>query len=395
MRFPLLITSLHIAMKVPACRFCMWLFSVPTVRFGPRGWRVILFEVMPSGVATAADIGLSNLSYLYITVTYYTIVKSSVPLWIICFSACYGLLRVRPQLVGVVLCIIGGIVLTTFHEVEDDDSIGALAPLNASAAANATSLTAVAVDTMRRMRRQLRATAETQQPVLGGALVLGASLSAGFRWACTQLLLTRRDPPDAQQAEATPQPSGMRPTPYWLGLNPLTLLYYSSPFGTDSGTPNRRARTSSAASLTRAGAHLLRGRAAGALALLPVGIALETDVFLDYVRGMEAADILVVVMLALVGAVLAFCLLIFELRVVQLSSGLTLSIAGIFKEVLTVGFSTLLLGDHLTAYNVSGLFLCLVGIGLYNRMMLKRMKQEQQEGNGQPASFDHVQQVDR
>ena len=54
--------------------------------------------------------------------------------------------------------------------------------------------------------------------------------------------------------------------------------------------------------------------------------------------------------LASLGGVAAFLMLLFELRVVQLASGLTLSIAGVFKEVLTIVASVIILGDELTPY---------------------------------------------
>ena len=56
-----------------------------------------------------------------------------------------------------------------------------------------------------------------------------------------------------------------------------------------------------------------------------------------------------------------------ELRVVQLSSGLSLSVAGVFKELLTVLCSAAVLGEPLTVYNVCGLLLCTVGIAMYTR----------------------------
>ena len=353
----------------------MWLFSVPTVRFA--GWRVILLEVMPSGIATAADIGLSNQSYLFISVTYYTIVKSSVPLWIMLFSACYGLLRIHASLVLVLLCICSGIILTTLKEVvgADDLDLGNnLTTANATDdwAANAT-LPALATSAARQLRRQLAsATEDNDHALLGGLLVLGASLSAGFRWACTQLLLTARPPPPSE-FNAPPSVARGRSKPYWTGLSPLTLLYYSSPFG--------------------------------CVALLPLAVAVEWQGLQQYLSELSASDFLLVVLLACIGAILAFFLLLAELRVVQLSSGLTLSVAGIFKEVLTVGASALLLGDHLTPYNVGGLLLCLVGIGLYNRLQLQKMHAQAKEAARgaavDSASLFHVndnriaQQVDR
>ena len=63
---------------------------------------------------------------------------------------------------------------------------------------------------------------------------------------------------------------------------------------------------------------------------------------------------------------------------VQLASGLTLSVAGIFKELLTVIASAAILGDTLTPLNVTGLAICLLGIGLYNRSRLSELKGEKQ-----------------
>ena len=62
--------------------------------------------------------------------------------------------------------------------------------------------------------------------------------------------------------------------------------------------------------------------------------------------------------------------MLFEFRVVQLASGLTLSIAGVFKEVLTIVSSVHIFGDQLTPFNVAGLLICLAGIGGYQRLKL-------------------------
>ena len=229
LKFPLLVTSLHIFLKVPACRLCMYIFSVPTVKWsGARGVRVLLLEVMPSGVATAADIGLSNLSYLFITVTYYTIIKSSVPIWIMAFSAFYGLLKLRASLVGVILCIVGGIVLTTLHE-GDDDASGPRAmqrmlrcPLWRANCADGCTMAEMP-------RRRIRCLAACLYWVRRSLpeISMGGDADA---------LTSRAPPPGAAPAAAAAAQDAARPrrkrrTPYWEGLNPLTLLYYSMPFG--------------------------------------------------------------------------------------------------------------------------------------------------------------------
>ena len=67
LHFPLLVTSAHIAFKIPAARLLMCCLGMEPVRFD--SWRVLLLEVAPSGLAMTGDIGLSNLSFLYTTVT--------------------------------------------------------------------------------------------------------------------------------------------------------------------------------------------------------------------------------------------------------------------------------------------------------------------------------------
>ena len=73
----------------------------------------------------------------------------------------------------------------------------------------------------------------------------------------------------------------------------------------------------------------------GAAVLAPLAIALEREQVVHYLleprwSGLGGASTAVLVML---GGVAAFAMMLFEFRVVQLASGLTLSIAGVFKEV--------------------------------------------------------------
>ena len=82
----------------------------------------------------------------------------------------------------------------------------------------------------------------------------------------------------------------------------------------------------------------------------------------------STGDILLELALVSVGGLLGFFLLLAELHVVKLSSGLTLSVAGIFKELLTVVSSAVLLAERLTPMNLAGLALCLCGIMYYGKL---------------------------
>lgn len=81
-------------------------------------FKAILVEVVPTGISTAGDVAMSNLSLLYITITYYTVVKSSVPFWILLFSIAYGLQKARLDIMLVLLMISSGIAIASFEEDE-------------------------------------------------------------------------------------------------------------------------------------------------------------------------------------------------------------------------------------------------------------------------------------
>ncbi|XP_057292258.1 solute carrier family 35 member C2-like isoform X1 [Hydractinia symbiolongicarpus] len=69
--------------------------------------------------------------------------------------------------------------------------------------------------------------------------------------------------------------------------------------------------------------------------------------------------------IVLIGAVLAFLLTLSEFLLVCNTSSLTLSIAGIFKEVCTLTIATELGGDKWTVTNFIGLVICMTGISVH------------------------------
>ncbi|ETI53598.1 hypothetical protein F442_03489 [Phytophthora nicotianae P10297] len=73
---------------------------------------------VPIGVCTALDIMLSNLSLFYITVTFYTIVKSGGNVWNLLFSICLGHQRPSWPLFGVIVLISSGIGLASYGSAQ-------------------------------------------------------------------------------------------------------------------------------------------------------------------------------------------------------------------------------------------------------------------------------------
>ncbi|XP_068918824.1 solute carrier family 35 member C2 isoform X2 [Petaurus breviceps papuanus] len=242
--FPLFMTLLHLVV--------IFLFSALSRALAqcchqrPRvvlSWADYLQRVAPTALATALDVGLSNWSFLYITVSLYTMTKSSAVLFILIFSLIFKLEELRAALVLVVLLIAGGLFMFTYKSTQFNGE--------------------------------------------GFALVLGASFIGGIRWTLTQILL--------QKAE--------------LGLH----------------------------------------------------LSTSEKIF----RFQDPGILLGVLGSLFFGGILAFGLGFSEFLLVSRTSSLTLSIAGIFKEVCTLLLAAHLLGDQISLLNWLGFALCLSGISLH------------------------------
>jgi solute carrier family 35, member C2 len=136
-------TAAHMIMKFILSR--IWACSA-AIEIESVSWSYVLLIAVPIGVATALDVMLSNFSLMYITLTLYTIIKSSVLIWTFFWGV---VLRIEPFKINTfcaVLFIVGGISL------------------------------AVA--------------SSTDVSVIGIVMVLGAAASGGIRWALVQKLMT-------------------------------------------------------------------------------------------------------------------------------------------------------------------------------------------------------------
>mmetsp|Transcript_23609 Transcript_23609/g.35219 ORF Transcript_23609/g.35219 Transcript_23609/m.35219 type:complete len:410 (-) Transcript_23609:909-2138(-) len=131
---PLLITSIHFLIQ--------WAFSYIITAYVfpiPLGgdivssmpWKVYLLTSIPCGLITAFDVGLSNVSLVRITITFYTMVKASSPIFVLISAYFLGIERITISLLMIVLIIAAGEFLTVVGEV-DFDLIGFLTCLAAS-----------------------------------------------------------------------------------------------------------------------------------------------------------------------------------------------------------------------------------------------------------------------
>jgi solute carrier family 35, member C2 len=114
-------------------------------------WKEWISVSVPCGFVTSGDVGLSNLSLVTISMTFYTMVKSSTPIFVLMWAYLFGIERITWNLCFVVLIIAFGEVLTVVGEVDF-------------------------------------------HPV-GFALCLTASVLSGARWTLVQLKLRQMEPP--------------------------------------------------------------------------------------------------------------------------------------------------------------------------------------------------------
>ena len=165
---------------------------------------------------------------------------------------------------------------------------------------------------------------ETAFNVLGFILVILAAFFSGFRWALTQILLLKN-----------PATS-----------NPFSSIFFLAPVMFVS------------------------------LAL----IAWPVEGFVPLAHGLKA-------LVDAKGAFLGICILIFpgclafmmtasEFALLQRTSVVTLSICGIFKEVVTIIAAGIVFKDPLTPINISGLFVTIASIGAYNYIKITKMRKD-------------------
>ncbi|TNY17456.1 triose-phosphate transporter family-domain-containing protein [Rhodotorula diobovata] len=263
--YPLFVTSVHMLVQWCLSALTLSVFRSLRPQTKPRS-RDYATKVAPCGMATGLDIGLSNLSLRTITLSFYTMCKSSSLAFVLIFAFLFRLEVPSWRLVGIILIITSGVVLMV--------------------------------------------STETQFDLVGMLQVLSASALGGLRWSLTQLLLHKES----------------------MGMNnPVATLFWLAP---------------------------VMGATLATCSLVFDGWG---NVFAhDEFWGSLGASLQTTCAIVFPG-VLAFLMNITEFGLIQRTSVVTLSVAGIFKEVITIFLSTVLFHDQLTPINVSGLCVTIFG----------------------------------
>ena len=110
-----------------------------------------------------------------------------------------------------------------------------------------------------------------------------------------------------------------------------------------------------------------------AITLVPFAVVLETKRLIQsqlfFGGSTDAGTMALILMIA--GSCIAFGLVMSEFLLVRTTSSVTLSVAGICKEIFTILLAVLVSGEHLTLLNVAGLVVSIIGIIYYNVLKLR------------------------
>lgn len=145
---PLLMNTIHFTMQAVFSKVIIFFRSRKSGnRDEKMSWRDYSIRVVPLGLATALDINLSNVSLVFITVTFATMCKSAGPIFLLLFAFAFRLEKPSFKLLGIMFVISVGVLLSVAKATEFN--------------------------------------------LWGFILIMLAAALSGFRWAATQILLQR------------------------------------------------------------------------------------------------------------------------------------------------------------------------------------------------------------
>ncbi|CCK68778.1 Ymd8p KNAG_0B03360 [Huiozyma naganishii CBS 8797] len=314
--FPIILTSFH--------QFTLWFLSyiyikvmdrnttrtIPTVK-----WSFYAKFLIPTAVATAGDIGFSNVSFKFVPLSVYTIVKSSSIAFVLLFSCLFKLEKFHWKLGAIVSVMFVGVALMVYKP-------------------NSTSGEDTDEGTL----------------VFGALLVLMSAALSGLRWVFTQLILKKRAPAqDATEANKIAALESQRENREDVKPekpHPIYTIYQLAPI--------------MGATLLIT-ALIVERPIPGLFACNLFKTHFNPDLTITAVTGLRGFVLMVI------PGVAVFVLTLSEFGILQMAKVLTLSVSGIVKEVLTILFGVWILHERISGvYNILGMSIVLLDVCYYN-----------------------------
>ncbi|KAJ6361135.1 hypothetical protein OIU78_001721 [Salix suchowensis] len=304
---PLLMNTVHFTMQAVLSTAITWYWSD---RFRPNvamSWKDYFIRVVPTALGTAFDVNLSNVSLVFISVTFATMCKSAAPIFLILFAFAFRLESPSAKLFGIIMVISIGILLTVAKETEFE--------------------------------------------FWGFVFVMLAAVMSGFRWCMTQILLQKD-----VCLEYSPINTVCSQVQKLEGLkNPLTLMSYVTPV----------------------------------MAISTGLLSLVLDPWHEFDRTSyfnNSWHVARSCLLMFIGGTLAFFMVLTEFVLISVTSAVTVTIAGVVKEAVTILVAVIYFHDKFTWLKGVGLLIIMAGVGLFNWYKYQKLQKGQTSENDSAGS---------
>ncbi|KDO58615.1 hypothetical protein CISIN_1g041251mg, partial [Citrus sinensis] len=109
---PLLMNTVHFSMQAILSKAIIWFWSHRFQHTVSMSWRDYYVRVVPTGLATALDVNLSNESLVFISVTFATMCKSASPIFLLVFAFAFRLESPSIKLLGIIIIISIGVLFS-------------------------------------------------------------------------------------------------------------------------------------------------------------------------------------------------------------------------------------------------------------------------------------------
>ncbi|KAJ1258070.1 hypothetical protein BS78_10G046000 [Paspalum vaginatum] len=291
---PLLMNTVHFALQAGLSKLIIFFQTKGPEAAVEMGWKDYFMRVVPTALGTALDINLSNASLVFISVTFATMCKSASPIFLLLFAFAFRLESPSIKLLGIIVVISTGVLLTVAKETEFD--------------------------------------------FWGFIFVTLAAVMSGFRWSMTQILLQK-------------DTYGLK--------NPITLMSHVTPV----------------------------------MAIATMILSLLLDPWSDFQKNAYFDDpwhVMRSCLLMLIGGSLAFFMVLTEYILISATSAITVTIAGVVKEAVTILVAVFYFHDEFTWLKGVGLFTTMVGVSLFNWYKYEKLKRGQtnEDDNSPPFAGD-------
>ncbi|KAH9794202.1 putative sugar phosphate/phosphate translocator [Citrus sinensis] len=314
---PLLMNTVHFSMQAILSKAIIWFWSHRFQHTVSMSWRDYYVRVVPTGLATALDVNLSNESLVFISVTFATMCKSASPIFLLVFAFAFRLESPSIKLLGIIIIISIGVLFSVAKETEFE--------------------------------------------FWGFLFVMLAAVMSGFRWCMTQILLQ-------VWFSYIPDIHGL-----WnlCNLNPIFFSYLTLFFCLDFNTMVHGEIKMDVKKETYGLKNplTLMSYVAPIMALVTALLSLLLDPWHEFKRNNyfnNSWHVTRSLLLMLSGGALAFFMVLTEFVLVSVTSAVTVQIAGVVKEAVTILVAVFYFHDEFTWLKGFGLFTILVGVSLFN-----------------------------